>query len=197
VKIGCVCVSTRDQALDTQRSRLAAAGWKPAGSASHEGCRRVTKLDRLARSPVELLRIAEVLIEKHAGLQFLDEPWADKTSALSKMILTVFGGIAEFERPLILARMEEGRQAAKARGVTFGGLQSSVPTKNLSVSSSKTARRSPQLRAHSAWTPQQSIGASRNRSPYDGFPSGSALQPHHEVSEVKYIIPMTKGRSGN
>lgn len=131
MKIGCVCVSTRDQALDTQRSRLAAAGWKPAGSAPHEGCRRVTKLDRLARSPVELLRIAEVLIEKHAGLQFLDEPWADTTSAPSKMILTVFGGIAEFERPLILARMEEGRQAAKARGVTFGGLQSSVPTKKL------------------------------------------------------------------
>ncbi len=36
------------------------------------------------------------------------------------MILTVFGGIAEFERALILARTDEGRKAAQARGVAFG-----------------------------------------------------------------------------
>lgn len=58
----------------------------------------VTKLDRLARSTAELLRISESLIEKKAGLQSLDEPWADTTSPSGKMILTVFGGIAEFER---------------------------------------------------------------------------------------------------
>ena len=80
----------------------------------------VTKLDRLARSTTELLRISEALIGKSAGIQSLDEPWADTTSPAGKMILTVFGGIAEFERSLILARTEEGRKAAMARGVAFG-----------------------------------------------------------------------------
>ena len=80
----------------------------------------VTKLDRLARSTAELLRISEILIEQGAGIQSLDEPWADTTSPAGKMILTVFGGIAEFERSLILARTEEGRKAALARGVPFG-----------------------------------------------------------------------------
>lgn len=36
------------------------------------------------------------------------------------MILTVFAGIAEFERHLIHARTDDGRRAAKARGVAFG-----------------------------------------------------------------------------
>ena len=36
------------------------------------------------------------------------------------MVLTVFAGIAEFERELIRLRTDEGRQAAKKRGVTFG-----------------------------------------------------------------------------
>ena len=80
----------------------------------------VTKLDRLARSTSELLRIAELLNEKSAGLQSLDEPWADTTTPAGKMIMTVFGGIAEFERSLILTRTQEGREAALARGVAFG-----------------------------------------------------------------------------
>lgn len=36
------------------------------------------------------------------------------------MVLTAFAGIAEFERELIRLRTDEGRQAAKKRGVTFG-----------------------------------------------------------------------------
>ena len=79
----------------------------------------VTKPDRLARSTAEPLRMSEALIEKGAGMQSLDEPWADTTSPVGKMVLTVFGGIAEFERSLILARTEEGRKAAMARGVAF------------------------------------------------------------------------------
>ena len=80
----------------------------------------VTKLDRLARSTSELLRISESLVEKGAGMQSLDEPWADTTSPTGKMILIVFGGIAEFERSLILARTEQGRKTAMACGVPFG-----------------------------------------------------------------------------
>ena len=53
-------------------------------------------------------------------LQSLDEPWADTTTPAGKMIMTVFGGIAEFERSLILTRTQEGREAAQARGGAFG-----------------------------------------------------------------------------
>ncbi len=80
----------------------------------------ITRLDRLARSTSELLRIVERLTEKKAGLQSLDEPWADTTSPAGRMVLTVFAGIAEFERHLIHSRTDEGRQAAKVRGVAFG-----------------------------------------------------------------------------
>ena len=115
MKIGYGRVSTRDQTLDTQLARLADAGCelffeeKISGAAKKRpqleamlGQLRkddvvvITKLDRLARSTAELLRIAEALNEKSAGLQSLDEPWADTTTPAGKMIMTVFGGIAEF-----------------------------------------------------------------------------------------------------
>ena len=80
----------------------------------------VTRLDRLARSTSELLRIAETIEEKNAGLQSIAESWADTTTPAGRMVLTVFGGIAEFERSLIATRTEEGRRAAQARGVPFG-----------------------------------------------------------------------------
>ena len=80
----------------------------------------VTRLDRLARSTSELLRIAETIGEKHAGIQSLAEPWADTTTPAGRMVLTVFAGIAEFERALIATRTEEGRRDTQARGVPFG-----------------------------------------------------------------------------
>ena len=54
------------------------------------------------------------------GLQSIVGPWADTTSPAGRMVLTVFAGIAEFERSLIATRTEEGRRAAQARGVPFG-----------------------------------------------------------------------------
>ena len=80
----------------------------------------VTRLDRLARSTRDLLDIAEKLNEASAGLRSLAEPWADTTSPAGGMVLTVFPGIAEFERVLIHQRPTSGRIAAKARGVRFG-----------------------------------------------------------------------------
>jgi DNA invertase Pin-like site-specific DNA recombinase len=80
----------------------------------------VSRLDRLARSTRDLLEIAEQLKEAEAGLRSLHEPWADTTSPAGRMVLTVFAGIAEFERELIHARTRSGRVAAKARGVRFG-----------------------------------------------------------------------------
>ena len=80
----------------------------------------VTRLDRLARSTRDLLDIAQQLTDIDAGLRSLAEPWADTTSPAGRMVLTVFAGIAEFERDLIRQRTSSGREAAKKRGVKFG-----------------------------------------------------------------------------
>ena len=80
----------------------------------------VTRLDRLARSTRDLLDIAERIREAGAGLRSLAEPWADTTTPAGRMVLTVFAGIADFERSLIAERTSAGRVAAKARGVRFG-----------------------------------------------------------------------------
>ena len=80
----------------------------------------VTRLDRLARSTRDLLDIAQQLTDVEAGLRSLAEPWADTTSPAGRMVLTVFAGIAEFERDLIRQRTSSGREAAKKRGVKFG-----------------------------------------------------------------------------
>jgi DNA invertase Pin-like site-specific DNA recombinase len=80
----------------------------------------VSRLDRLARSTRDLLEIAEQLKAAEAGLRSLHELWADTTSPAGRMVLTVFAGIAEFERELIHERTSAGRTAAKNRGVRFG-----------------------------------------------------------------------------
>lgn len=55
-----------------------------------------------------------------AKFQSLSEPWADTTSHAGKLIMTIFGGIAEFEKDLIRDRTSTGRISAKKRGVVFG-----------------------------------------------------------------------------
>src|SRR5262245_39025868 len=50
----------------------------------------------------------------------LKDTWADTTSPHGRLMLTVLGGLAEFERELIRARTGEGRKRAKANGVKFG-----------------------------------------------------------------------------
>lgn len=80
----------------------------------------VWKLDRLARSTRDLLETMEIIRDAGARFQSLSEPWADTTTYAGKMIMTVFAGIAEFERDLIRERTGAGREAAKRRGVLFG-----------------------------------------------------------------------------
>ncbi len=137
--IGYARVSTDDQDLRLQRAALKAAGCRRLYEEKISGAKRdrpelarmldalregdvvvVSRLDRLARSTRDLLEIAELLNEAGSGLRSLAEPWADTTSPAGRMILTVFAGIAEFERSLIQERTSAGRAAAKARGVRFG-----------------------------------------------------------------------------
>ena len=80
----------------------------------------VTKLDRLARSSWDLHRILRRVQEAEAEFNSLAESWIDTTTPHGRLILTVLGGIAEFERELFLLRTNEGRTKAKADGIVFG-----------------------------------------------------------------------------
>jgi DNA invertase Pin-like site-specific DNA recombinase len=80
----------------------------------------VTRLDRLARSTRDLLNTLAAIGERGAGFRSLGDTWADTTTAHGRLILTVLGGLAEFERELIRARTSEGRERAKANGVKMG-----------------------------------------------------------------------------
>ena len=137
--LGYARVSTDDQDLALQREALKKAGCRRIYEEKLSGARRdrpqlarlldqvrerdvvvVHRLDRLARSTRDLLEIAEQLRDTGAGLRSLSEPWADTTSPAGRMVLTVFAGIAEFERALIHERTSTGRKAAMRRGVRFG-----------------------------------------------------------------------------
>ena len=80
----------------------------------------VTRLDRLARSTRDLLNTLAAITERKAGFRSLADTWADTTTAHSRLMLTVLGGLAEFERELVRARTSEGRSRAVARGVKMG-----------------------------------------------------------------------------
>jgi DNA invertase Pin-like site-specific DNA recombinase len=80
----------------------------------------VTRLDRLARSTRDLLNIMATIAEKRAGFRSLGDTWADTTTAHGRLMLTVLGGLAEFERQLIRTRTSEGRARAVANGVRLG-----------------------------------------------------------------------------
>jgi DNA invertase Pin-like site-specific DNA recombinase len=60
------------------------------------------------------------IADKGVGFHSLADAWADTTTAHGRLMLTVLGGLAEFERDLIRSRTTEGRDRAKARGVKMG-----------------------------------------------------------------------------
>jgi DNA invertase Pin-like site-specific DNA recombinase len=80
----------------------------------------VTRLDRLARSTRDLLNTLAAITGKKAGFKSLGDTWADTTTSHGRLMLTVLGGLAEFERDLIRARTGEGRARAVARGQKMG-----------------------------------------------------------------------------
>jgi DNA invertase Pin-like site-specific DNA recombinase len=75
----------------------------------------VTKLDRLARSTQHLLDIADRVKTKGADLSILNLG-ADTSTATGRLMFTVIGAIATFERELMLERQREGVARAKAEG---------------------------------------------------------------------------------
>ena len=132
-------VSTDGQTLAAQDAQLTAAGCAKIFSEKVSGAKTdrvelgkalkrlqagdvlmVTRLDRLARSTRDLLNILDAIGKAGAGFRSLKDAWADTTTAHGRLMLTVLGGLAEFERELIRARTDDGRKRAKARGVRFG-----------------------------------------------------------------------------
>ena len=75
----------------------------------------VTKLDRLARSISDLMQLIQALDHKKIGLRILNLG-IDTQTPTGKLMLTVLGGIAQFEREIMLERQREGIAKAKATG---------------------------------------------------------------------------------
>ena len=75
----------------------------------------VTKLDRLARSVADLMVIIQKLDDKAVGLRILNLGM-DTQTPTGKLMLTVLGGVAQFEREMMLERQREGVVKAKAAG---------------------------------------------------------------------------------
>jgi DNA invertase Pin-like site-specific DNA recombinase len=132
-------VSTEGQSVEVQREALTAAGAVRIFMETASGARKdrpqlqkalaalkpgdvllVTRLDRLARSTLQLLNSIEAVAQRGASFRSLADTWADTTTPHGRLMLTVLGGLAEFERDLISTRTGEGRALAKGRGVKFG-----------------------------------------------------------------------------
>lgn len=79
----------------------------------------MTKLDRLARSVVDLAGIVQKLEAKNVDLVVLDQG-IDTTTMYGRLQFNILAAIGEFERELIKDRSLEGRLKAMARGVKFG-----------------------------------------------------------------------------
>jgi len=75
----------------------------------------VTKLDRLARSVKHLVDVLAVIDAKGASLRIIGMG-IDTATPTGKLMLTILGGIAEFEREIMLERQREGIAKAKAEG---------------------------------------------------------------------------------
>jgi DNA invertase Pin-like site-specific DNA recombinase len=80
----------------------------------------VTRLDRLARSTIDLLTTIKQIADNRCLFKSLADPWCDTTTPGGRLMLTVLGGLAEFERELIKARTSEGRERAKRAGIRMG-----------------------------------------------------------------------------
>jgi DNA invertase Pin-like site-specific DNA recombinase len=137
--IGYARVSTDGQSLQSQTVALHQAGCgrvyseKISGAYSDrpqlakaiaglaEGdCLVVCKLDRLARSTRDLLNTLDAIGKAGATFKSLADLWCDTATPHGELMVTILGGLATFERHLILSRTAEGRTRAQANGVRFG-----------------------------------------------------------------------------
>lgn len=129
-------VSIDGQSLDAQVKALRAAGAEKVSRETESGAKTeraqlrraldglgegdtllVTRLNGLERSTRDLLNSFDRIAKAAAGFRSLHDAWADTTTPHGRLLLTVLGGIGEFERDLIRARTSEGRERGKKRRV--------------------------------------------------------------------------------
>jgi DNA invertase Pin-like site-specific DNA recombinase len=151
-------VSTDGQTLDAQRAKLTEAGAEKIFAEKESKAKTdrkalakalaalqpgdvllVTRLDRLARSTLDLLNTLDAVAKAGAGFRSLADAWADTTTPHGKLMITILGGLAEFERSLILARTSEGRTRAMANGVQFGRKHKLTPHQKQEAKSRRDA----------------------------------------------------------
>jgi len=144
MKIGYARVSTVSQDLETQKKLLEAKGCKKIYIEKASGTSTtqreqlktmidntregdfivVSKIDRLARSIIDLNKLVNEINEKGASVQFLKDNMTfktgDKGNSLQSLMFNVLGSFAQFERDLIVERTTEGRERAKGQGKHMG-----------------------------------------------------------------------------
>jgi DNA invertase Pin-like site-specific DNA recombinase len=147
MKYGYARVSTDGQSVEAQVRQLAKAGCTKVFREVASGTKTertqlrkaldrleagdvlmVTRLDRLTRSTRDLLNTLAAIAGRKAGFRSLGDVWTDTTTAHGHLMLTVLGGLAEFERELIRTRTGEGRARAVARGQRMGRPAQAHPT---------------------------------------------------------------------
>lgn len=137
--VGYARVSTAEQSLDVQVSALTAAGCekvfaeKVSGTTTNrpqlQACMEfvrdgdtllVTRLDRFARSNVDLLNMVQALSHKGVGFRATEQGAVDTTTSSGKLMLAMLAAVAEFETSIRAERQREGIEAAKAKGAYKG-----------------------------------------------------------------------------
>ncbi|MGQ3740895.1 recombinase family protein [Bacillus sp. Fil] len=136
--VGYARVSTRDQDLGLQIEKLESFGCKKIFMEKQSGAKSdreelkkaleylrpedklvVYKIDRLARSTFDLQKIVKELSEREISVVFIKEQ-IDFSTPSGKLMFTMLGAIAEFERDLIKERTAEGRARAIEQGKHMG-----------------------------------------------------------------------------
>lgn len=139
-KVGYARVSSVGQSLDIQVEALEGAGCRKVFQEKRSGRRAadrtelaaaldyvregdtfiVTRLDRLARSVIDLHQIVEQLAAKGVGFRVLQQSGIDTTTSTGKLTMGVLAAVAEFEADIRAERQREGIAKAKAKGVYRG-----------------------------------------------------------------------------
>ena len=169
MKIGYARVSTQGQTLESQLEQLNNAGCSTIFSEKISGAAAsnrpelhrllkslepgavvvVTRLDRLARSTIDLLTTIKQIADKQCLFKSLADPWCDTTTPGGRLMLTVLGGLAEFERELIKTRTTEGRERAIKAGIKMGRKRLLSPHQIIEIRERKTAGESLRFLARS------------------------------------------------
>jgi|SRR5690625_276767 len=142
--IGYARVSTAGQKLETQKELLKKEGCKKIFVEKVTGTStaprkklnklidyarpgdtiKVTKIDRLARSIIDLHNIVKKLNKKNVSIEFIQDnikfTAGKNVTAMQNLMFNVLGSFAQFERDLIIERTSEGRERAKKQGKHMG-----------------------------------------------------------------------------